>query len=278
MKERLNRAIKLPAVLGVMVALVLFAGVGYVYAESFPGGDDNGKTSRLKELSDGLTGLGYGSDANSPDWGARWNRIATAAEWTPTGNAAPNDVLQGKTFYSNTRGQQTGTGVTSTLDPCPTQAYHDSYGAPVNQTTNCTDSVTWTVPDPVVTGDDKHDPRTGIIWSRCLVNADGLVIFATSGCTTWSWDATHANNIAAGNKTAIQLCSERNGGGVWRLPTQKELMQAYIDGSFFNLASPSALHWSATENSASGAWYVGLNVGATNGATKSSAYQVRCVR
>jgi len=262
--------------LGILVA-VTFVGlrVYHAYAETYPGGSDNGQTSRLKSLSDDLQTLGFGSPTNSPDWGSLWNRINTASRWTPPGDVATSDVRLGKKFYNNNRTEQTGT--LSAVGPCPTQDWNDDH-ASANQTANCVDTVAWTVPSPVVTGDDKRDPRTGLAWSQCLINSSGTVTFGPSGCTSWSWDASAAANVAVGGKTASQLCSERGGGGVWRLPTQKELMQAYIDGSSYNLTSPAAGHWSLTQNSGSGAWFVFLSNGTTYTFNKTSTNYVRCVR
>lgn len=66
----------------------------------------------------------------------------------------------------------------------------------------------------------------------------------------------------------------------WRLPTQKELMQAYIDGAANNIPNPGYYFWSSTEyySSQSNAWYVYLNYGYTYGNTKSTSFAVRCVR
>ncbi len=259
----------------VSISLVSVIGVLQVRAETYPGGDDNGLTSRIKSIYNTLVGLGYGSDTNSPDWGAMWNRINTAATWTPGGDADPADVRKDKTFYSNSRDQQTGTYPAP--GPCPTQVWQDNTGGST-PTSNCTADIAWTVPSPPVTGDDKRDERTGIIWSKALANDAGTVVFTTGTGSTWSWSAVGANNVAVGNKTAIQLCAEMNGGGVWRLPVQKELQQAYIDGSFFNLDGPAATFWSATEGSATVAWRVNLSTGGATSETKTSLTSVRCVR
>jgi len=66
----------------------------------------------------------------------------------------------------------------------------------------------------------------------------------------------------------------------WRLPSQKELMQAYINGAANNLPNVASSFWSSTElyNSQSYAWYVNLNYGNTLNDTKGYAYRVRCVR
>lgn len=163
---------------------------------------------------------------------------------------------------------------------CSTQQYHDSYGASVTEVTNC--SLTWTTASVPVTGDDSlagrggYDPRTGLVWSQLLYNNAGTVTFSATLNSIWSWNASAANNIAVGSKTASQLCSERGGG--WRLPVQKELMQAYIDGSYWNLTQPSNYFWSVTEFDASNAWSVRLHYGTTATPTKTSPSQVRCVR
>ena len=268
-QEGFRKFIKLPIVLGLAVAVALAGGAAYVYAETYPGGEDNGKTSRLKELSQDLASLNHGSTSNTPDWGADWNRISTSAKWQPGGDVTANDVAVGKKFYNGDRTEQTGTRHLS--EPCPTQGWHDSASA-ANTTDNC--APTWPVATPAIAGDDKKDPFTNLVWSKCLINTAGTNDFTTGGCSRYSWDNTGGNNAS---KTAIQLCSDRGNG--WRLPTQKELMQAYIDGSNFNLASPGAYHWSATEHSTTRAWRVHLSSGATSNATKSnSTFQVRCVR
>jgi hypothetical protein len=81
--------------------------------------------------------------------------------------------------------------------------------------------------------------------------------------------------------SASQLCSGINGGGVWRLPTQKELMQAYIDGSYFNLTSVASqdYYWGATLAGSSYAVEVNLNNGMLqeNYITNQQA-SIRCVR
>jgi hypothetical protein len=55
-------------------------------------------------------------------------------------------------------------------------------------------------------------------------------------------------------------------------------MQAYVDGSNYNLVTPAAGHWSATEHSATSAWYTTLSSGSTYNTSKATAYQVRCLR
>ena len=257
-------------VVGFAIAIVLAGGVmiGRASAETYPGGTDNGLTSRIGELNTTLTGLGYGSTTDAPDWGNTWNRIKTSATWAPDGDAAPSDVAVGKTFYGDNRTQQTGTRPVPGL--LSNQVWHDS-SANATQANN--GYIEWTTPTDGIAGTDKQDPVTGLIWSHRLRNNSGTIEFSPTAPSTFSWDNSHTNNE---DRTASQLCSDRGDG--WRLPTQKELMQAYVDGSYWNLSQPAANHWSVTESSDTIAWYVYLSYGTTSGNTKSNANGVRCVR
>lgn len=116
--------------------------------------------------------------------------------------------------------------------------------------------------------------------SSGLPAASGNLV-RTSGSGTdpivFSAYTLYGSNVAVGSKSAKELCSDRGNG--WRLPTQKELMQAYIDGSYWNLTQPSYYFWSATENSSTTAWAVSLYNGNSGNLSKSySNNQVRCVR
>ncbi len=259
-------------------------------AEQSGGSPNNNPTvSYIKQLYDHLKNdLSFGSDSSGAwgDWGAMWNRIYSAATW-PTaadqGNATVTDVKNGATFYSTNRTKQTGTYPAP--GPCSTQQYNEDYGSQSDATkvvNNCV--LSWATASPVVTGDDpgsqthnptpgNKDPRTGLVWSQSLKNTSGTNGFATSGGSTYSWDASSADNAS---RTAAQLCLDQGNG--WRLPTQKELMQAYIDGSYFNLTNPSVNFWSVTQASATSAWRVGLNNGNTGSSTPTNTNYVRCVR
>ncbi|MBU6388999.1 DUF1566 domain-containing protein [Patescibacteria group bacterium] len=329
----------------VLIALILTGGlvlaINRAQAEQSGGSPESGATSRLKTLYDSLVASGYGSDSNTPDWGTDWNRIQTAATWTPSGNATAGDVASGKTFYGGNRTQVTGTY--SKPQPCPDQAFHDNYGGSVTTTTNC--NLTWTVPGDGITGTDHQDPVNGLIWSYLILDSSHTAVFSASSGSTFNWNgqfnftvssanatagAVYSNNGAnftvvstitggttltvnsptgkpagsgtltkvsgtgdatitfsaiannggsngdVGGVTAMQLCA--NMGNGWRLPSQKELMQAYIDGSYWNLSQPSNYFWSRTESGGGTAWYVALNSGFTTSNGESTAYQVRCVR
>ncbi len=261
--------------LAVAAALAVFSWLGVSRAEQNGGSPISGVTSRIKTVRDTIFALSYGSDAPGAwgNWGAYWNRIYSAAEWAPSGSASATDIGSGSTFYSNSRTQQTGTCPASSS--CSTQLYHDSH-ASATPANNC--NLTWEVASPPVTGDEKKDPRPGLVWSQYLKNVGNVPTFAALPGSDWSWDGTtDADSIAVGNKTARQLCSERGDG--WRLPTQKEMMQAYIDGTFWNLIfTPSNLFWTATESTATYAWCMNLATGYTTNAVKTQSLYVRCVR
>ncbi len=135
----------------------------------------------------------------------------------------------------------------------------------------------------------KIDGLTGLWWSDIMVVDDST----TATTTTNNFDLASAggdgHRPTGGN--AIGFCEALNSynagagfGGYtdWYLPTQKELMQAYIDGSA-NVPSfnPGYSFWSSTENNSgtASAWNVYLYLGATtNNYKTTSRYYVRCVR
>ncbi len=122
---------------------------------------------------------------------------------------------------------------------------------------NCTDS-----PENCT----MKDKISGLQWSKLV-----------SYSSTWS--------------QAINDCDAltHNGDSDWRLPTQKELMEAYNHGirsaASDNWVAEGAMtsnyFWSATSSSAnrSLAWYLSFAYGMTNGSNKASSnYYVACVR
>lgn len=124
-------------------------------------------------------------------------------------------------------------------------------------------------------GADAKDDSTGLIWSMPC-NGSGCASFADTTPLAYSWDSLAANNASA---TASALCSNHAG---WSLPHQKQLMQAYIDGSYGNLEASGVNrnYWSATTSSAgtTNAWLVSLSYGYTYNTTKTNTLYVRCVR
>ena len=122
-------------------------------------------------------------------------------------------------------------------------------------------------------GADAKDDSTGLIWSMPC-NGSGCASFSDASPITYSWDNSAANN---NSRTASQLCSDHAG---WSLPHQKQLMQAYIDGSWGNLEGVNRHYWSATtfSDGTTYAWGTNLSLGYTHLTAKTSSYYVRCVR
>jgi len=138
---------------------------------------------------------------------------------------------------------------------------------------------------------EKKDPGTGIIWSKTInLNGDW---FVANNCK-------YPNNLADSdgvcdtngevaclcvkhetNKSDAKTGCEALGDGDWRLPYQKELMQAYIDGAYSNLSDPNNGYWASTTRSedTQTAWVVYLNSGNTGRNDKTvTDYAMRCVR
>ncbi len=130
-----------------------------------------------------------------------------------------------------------------------------------------------------VNGADRVDPGVGV--ESCNFNSLGT---ANQYCD--NQDPLNAY-VEDDDVSAAEFClnlSLDDGSGVktdWRLPTQKELMQAYINGAANNLPNVAASHWSSTEYffSQSYAWSVDLIYGYTIISTKDSASRyARCIR
>lgn len=144
---------------------------------------------------------------------------------------------------------------------------------------------TWTnLPDGIVgttglvSGKIKKDERTGLWWSASSVSTtitNNLEVVETDGIRLKGGEAVafcdNLNAVAFGGKTD------------WYLPTQKELMQAYIDGMYsqdpkFGTRNP---FWASTVNSTNfkTPWCVDLAWGFVFPEDKEIGnYFVRCVR
>lgn len=135
-----------------------------------------------------------------------------------------------------------------------------------------------------------RDDSTGLIWSMPCKGA-GCSSFSDTAPDTYAFTTTtYANNWSAiqgryldvGTSTAYGLCQGGDHGKTgWLTPTQKQLMQAYIDGSYGNLdGGVTRLYWSSTtySNSPPYAWLTSLSLGYTVYYAKADPYYVRCVR
>ncbi len=142
------------------------------------------------------------------------------------------------------------------------------------------------------TGDsnaDYQDDNTGLVWSDYLDSGTDHNWWWANNCHqpgTWanpgacSSDGDDACQCVKATSTPDMTGCEDLGDGGWRLPYQKELMQAYIDGSWGNLSNAAYNFWSATTLSYNThyAWRVSLTYGHTNFNAKTGTYDVRCVR
>jgi hypothetical protein len=108
------------------------------------------------------------------------------------------------------------------------------------------------------------------------------------------WTTLSPAGTAKTWQQAIDACEDLEFGGFndWRLPTQKELFQAYINGvaflykKFRNFGSTRVYHWAATSVSTpSGsppsfpnAWLIDLSNGSSLSTQKNKTREYRCVR
>ena len=282
-----------------------------VFAEGGTGSiPSSGVTSRIKTLDDALTGLGVGSTATGAwgDWGAMWNRIYSAGIWNATlgdavegdvflskkfyaganrtlltgtfsftGDAAVGDVVTGKTFYAGSSTKQTGIGPALIDYSLQKNATEDDYlGIYKDEESTWTNEADGTVGALLLSsGEIKKDSRTGLIWSA-----------ASSGTYTNSFTAL-TDGTRPTNGNSVGFCNGLNsdtygGKTTWYLPTQKELMQAYIDGIYSQdtVFGTTSDFWSSSEYSSDStyAWYVTLRFGDAHSYDKGNSNDVRCVR
>ncbi len=137
------------------------------------------------------------------------------------------------------------------------------------------------------TNADKKDDSTGLVWSKQVDGGD-QTWFQANNCKYPNELLGDDGNCDANGEVAckcVKLTDNKTGceglgDGNWRLPSQKELMQVYIDGSWGNISSAGNYYWSATTLSfyTHNAWTTYLNNGYTYNYTKTNGRRVRCVR
>ncbi len=268
-------------------SLVLVAGVlalsqtmSIIRAEQSGGSPESGSASRLQQLATELQSLDYGATTAGSwgNWGESWNQIASAAQ-TPFNDARARGLLNG----GNADFPQAVGGVHDAA-PLPDGSYSSTW-------TFCNSSNNYC--DTGSSNAEKLDENTGLIWSERI-----------SSSATWFWanNCKYPNELPGDDGTCNTngevacLCVKLTGtgeggngaktgcealaGGGWRLPHQKEMMMAYIDGSAVGLSNAAANYWSSTTNSSitPNAWYTNLSSGNTPNTTKTTSYSVRCVR
>jgi len=218
--------------------------------------------------------------------------------WTFLGDAAVDQVLEGKKFYSNSGTLLTGTYTPPTPIDFSNMQYstYDDYAGG--------DYLGWggTLTDDyqgeesewsnMSVGEDIawRDERTGVYWSAHQGTMSNIFTMASCDYFT-SIPRSSYDGSDSDCGLAINYCATLDFAGRtdWYLPSQKELMQAYIDGIYnqagIDEASAAAFvtdnyYWSSSEvsNYSSYAWGVYLSFGATGNGSKTLTYSgVRCV-
>lgn len=298
----ISRSWRLGLVMTIAIASIALLSyrIGLVRAEQAGTSPDSGQASRFSQLVEQLATSGYGAEDSGSwgDFGASWNRIYSAA-------SAPYNAALAERLYNGS-----GSSLVGCADPAsgeltcyPLFDNQDRFIGGVDDYNNNatmpgdTFSAQWQTCNEAnqYCGTNRSvaetkDLSTGLVWSPIL------------GSNNWWW----ANNCAQPGSTlnpggacsanGDQTCQcvkipppaedgdpdqtgcENYDDGNWRLPSQKELMQAYINGSWQNLSGSS--HWSATTVSifTHQAWRVALSNGNTFVNFKTTSYSVRCVR
>ena len=218
--------------------------------------------------------------------------------WTFLGDAAVDQVLEGKKFYSNSGTLLTGTYTPPTPIDFSNMQYstYDDYAGG--------DYLGWggTLTDDyqgeesewsnMSVGEDIawRDERTGVYWSAHQGTMSNIFTMASCDYFT-SIPRSSYDGSDSDCGLAINYCATLDFAGRtdWYLPSQKELMQAYIDGIYnqagIDEASAAAFvtdnyYWSSSEVSVSSndAWRVGLDGGSAGDYGKTDTdYGVRCV-
>lgn len=252
-------------------------------AESPPGGSPTSSSdSRLKRLAVALEALSYGDPNDTvltENWGDYWNRIGSAAQ-APFNDALVSGLRNG----GNTDFPQSKGGIHDN-NPLPSGSYYSDW-----VTCNSGNTYCGTADATVETTHlAKQDPNTGLIWSKrvsaaanwftannCVQPSNGIAPLGPTACLNHNDAGCICTKLTDPNKTGCEAL-----GAGWRLPDQKELMMAYIDGSSQYLNDSAASHWSGTTYTSvtQNAWYTTLSTGTTLTNTKiTSSYSFRCVR
>jgi len=263
-----------------------------VRAEQAGSSPESDSSSRIKVVYDSLVTLTHGAESAGSwgDWGAWWNRIRSAGEWVPGGDLLAKDVLSGKTFHCDSRTQQTGTEGMP-MEEFDDMLYDDSLGADDSGV----EESTWTNTATNV----WKDERTDFYWSSDQGQMTNVFpdsdhspcpFFALSDRGDYDGlDADCGNAINTCGLLSLEAVTGEGAQTDWYLPSQKELMQAYIDGIYnqtsaaFVIDGVAVNFWSSTELTADSTkvWYVLLASGYTGNNLKTSyaAWSgTRCVR
>ena len=258
-----------------------------VRAEQAGSSPESDSSSRIKVVYDSLVTLTHGAESAGSwgDWGAWWNRIRSAGEWVPGGDLLAKDVLSGKTFHCDSRTQQTGTEGMP-MEEFDDMLYDDSLGADDSGV----EESTWTNTATNV----WKDERTDFYWSSDQGQMTNVFpdsdhspcpFFALSDRGDYDGlDADCGNAINTCGLLSLEAVTGEGAQTDWYLPSQKELMQAYIDGIYNQTSADFATtnsFWSSSERSSNidNDWYSIPATGYTDRSKKITAtHYVRCIR
>jgi hypothetical protein len=305
----MNKKIVLTAVISIIATVIITVPVTKtVFAEQNGSSPESGVVSRIKSIYDSLVSLSYGSESAGSwgDWGSMWNRIRSAGEWTPDGDSTASDVITGKTLYSDSRTQLTGTfsltGDATVSDVASGKTFYNNSTTLLTGTANL--GIDYSLQQYVKYDDKKSGDYTGeeSTWTQISSSPQvwkdertGLYWSGNQGSkyhNFWIPDCDFFSTNPRGNYNgadpdcgdAINFCATFDSAGRtdWYLPTQKELWQAMIDGMYNKAGSTfttSDWFWSSTEvaNCPSCAWVVSYSYDYPPFASKSDNRRVRCV-
>jgi hypothetical protein len=268
-----------------------------VFAETGGSAPESGSSSRIKNISDSLISSGYGTATSGSwgDWGAMWNRIYSASTFSPNGDLTVAEVSPGKTFYAGTndRTQKVGTG---TIYANQAYNFRDDGGGPNGSGAEDYqgEEAVWTNTNSAAEPDKVwKDERSGLYWSS-TISTSMTNNFNMATCPYFSitppTSLSTYDGLTGSCGNAINACATSTVGGRsnWYLPSQKELLQAYIDGMYNKAGTTLAnaavfttmnYYWSSTEVSYTStyAWPIYLYSGYTGYYIKTNTYPVRCV-
>ena len=235
--NKLIKKIILVISLSIVLCFSIYQVQQKVLAEQTGSSPESGATSRIKTIYDSLVSLSHGSESAGAwgNWGVMWNRIRSAGEWVPSGDASESDVTTGKTFVSNNRALKTGTkAVAETCIPFTVNHLASGGVAPVDKT------ITYGIVKTSIGGTGE---KCWITQNLGAYNQAAVVSDATEAAAGWyfqfnrkqgykvaddgvtrtpssAWDATD-DNTYTGWDPAKDPCTLELGTG-WRLPTYTE--------------------------------------------------------
>ena len=314
--NKLIKKIILVISLSIVLCFSIYQVQQKVLAEQTGSSPESGATSRIKTIYDSLVSLSHGSEAAGGwgNWGVMWNRIRSAGEWVPSGDASESDVTTGKTFVSNNRTLKTGTAAAETCIPFTVNHLASGGVAPIDKT------VTYGVVKTSIGGTGE---KCWITQNLGAYNQAAATSDATEAAAGWyfqfnrkqgyqyissrtpssAWIASIDENLDW--QVANDPCTLELGVG-WRIPTSTEWTNAdgapqnwnnyndtyasvlklhaagflsFSSGSI-NIRGAGGPYWSSTQDTTTLGWYLyfGSSTSSMGGTVKAYGFSVRCLK